>query len=67
MQPHLFLLRVWLEELDESSTEWRGRVKSLHSGEVRHFRDPQTLYTVLLRMLEELNEAILDEPHKEEE
>lgn len=40
---HLFTVRVWLEELGEGKTEWRGEVKHVLSGEVRYFREWATL------------------------
>ena len=36
---HLFTIRVWLEDLGESQTEWRGKIQHVLSGEVRYFRD----------------------------
>jgi hypothetical protein len=51
MQTHLFLLRLWREELGQAPSEWRGRVVSLESGETRYFRDTKTLYTVLHQIL----------------
>src|SRR5437588_12308299 len=39
----LFTVRVWLEELANGQTEWRGKVQHVTSGEVRYFRDWATL------------------------
>ncbi len=36
---HLFMVRVWLEDLGDGNTEWRGQVKHVLSGEVQYFRD----------------------------
>ena len=36
---HLFMLRVWLEDLGQGKTDWRGKVQHVNSGEVRYFRD----------------------------
>ena len=47
----LFLLRLWREKLAAGRVEWRGQVTSLTSSEVRYFRDPATLYHVLLTIL----------------
>jgi len=41
----LFTVRVWLEELGNGQTEWRGKVQHVTSGEVRYFRDWSTLVT----------------------
>lgn len=54
MHSHLLLLRVWPETVGNEQVEWRGRIQSLHSGEVRYFRDSQTLHQALLRMIEDL-------------
>jgi hypothetical protein len=48
---HLFLLRLWREELAPGQGEWRGQMTSLANSEVRHFRNPETLYKILLTML----------------
>jgi hypothetical protein len=48
---HLFLLRLWREELAQGQGEWRGQMTSLANGEVRYFRSPETLYKILLTML----------------
>jgi ribosome maturation factor RimP len=34
-----FTLRVWLENLGEGHTEWRGKVEHIASGRVAYFRD----------------------------
>ena len=44
---HLFMVRVWLEDLGDGKTEWRGKVQCVASGEVRYFRDWQTLIAYL--------------------
>jgi hypothetical protein len=49
--PRLFIVRLWREELTQDQVEWRGQVTSLMSGEVRYFRDPATLYNVLLTIM----------------
>ena len=40
---HLFMVRLWLEELGNGQREWRGKVQHVTSGEVRYFRDWPTL------------------------
>jgi hypothetical protein len=47
----LFTVRVWLEEVAQEHTEWRGQLLHVNSGEVRYFRDWQTLIVRLLAML----------------
>jgi hypothetical protein len=48
---HLFTVRLWLEDLGDGQTEWRGKVQYIPSGEVRHFREWSTLLAFLLEML----------------
>jgi len=40
---HLFMVRVWLEDLGDGKAEWRGQVQHVLSGEVRYSRDWLTL------------------------
>jgi hypothetical protein len=56
MPTHLFVVRLWREELSQSSDEWRGRVVAVETGEERAFRDPATLYDALLRILTHMDE-----------
>lgn len=48
---YLFMVRLWLEDLGEGKTEWRGQVKHVLSGEVRYFRDWATLVEHMKTML----------------
>lgn len=48
---HLFLVRVWLENLGDGKTEWRGQVKQVMSKEVRYFREWATLVEHMQAML----------------
>jgi hypothetical protein len=32
-------VRLWLEDLGEGRSEWRGKVQHVTRGEVRYFRD----------------------------
>ncbi len=48
---HLFTVRVWLEDLGEGQTEWRGEVQYVVSGEIRYFRDWPALVALLQAML----------------
>ena len=47
----LFMLRMWLEDLGSGQTDWRGKVQHVNSGEVRYFRDWQTLETFMEGLL----------------
>ena len=40
---HLFMLRMWPEEMGSGQTDWRGKVQHVNSGEARYFRDWPTL------------------------
>jgi hypothetical protein len=40
---HVFMLRLWPEDLGSGQTDWRGKVQHVNSGEVRYFRDWQTM------------------------
>ena len=53
----LFTVRVWLEELGNGQTEWRGKVQHVTSGEVRYFRDWATLVAFCNRCLDPELEA----------
>jgi len=44
----LFTVRVWLEDLGEGRSEWRGKVQHTLSGEACYFRDWQTLVTFMV-------------------
>ena len=36
---HLFMLRLWPEDLGDGQIDWRGSVQHVNSGETRYFRD----------------------------
>lgn len=39
-----FVVRLWVEYLDQSTPSWRGEVERLDSGEITHFQQlPQIL------------------------
>lgn len=48
---HVFIVRLWIEDLGEGKTEWRGQMKHVMSGEVKYFRDLSTLEEHLKIML----------------
>jgi hypothetical protein len=47
----LFMLRMWLEDLGNDQTDWRGKVQHVNSGEVRYFREWVTLETFVDQLL----------------
>jgi hypothetical protein len=44
----LFTVRVWLEDLGDGRSEWRGKVQHTLGGEACYFRDWQTLVSFLV-------------------
>jgi hypothetical protein len=50
---HLFMVRLWPEDVGAGQTEWRGRLQHVTSGEVAHFRDGSSLLRILRDMLPE--------------
>ncbi len=59
---HLFTLRIWLEELGEGNTEWRGRVQNVADGEIAFFRGWPGLVSTLQRMVTATAEVCEDAP-----
>jgi hypothetical protein len=50
-QSQLFTVRLWVENLGDGRTEWRGQVQHVISGETRYFREWPTLIAWLVAML----------------
>ncbi len=48
---HVFILRIWPEEMGGGEIEWRGKVQHVTSGEARYFRDWPTLQTFVEELL----------------
>jgi hypothetical protein len=50
---HLFMVRVWSEEIENNRIEWRGKVQYVSgvNGEIHYFRDWPTLIAWLQKML----------------
>jgi hypothetical protein len=55
---HLFTVRLWPEELEPGSTEWRGKVTYVLSGEARYFREWSDLLEFIRQTLHFKQEAI---------
>ena len=55
--PHLFMVRVWAEDIGNGQIEWRGKVQHVTSGEIRYFRDWSTLMIFLQAMLPEVTSS----------
>lgn len=52
-QLHFFTLRLWQEGHDRDTNVWRGEVKNTTTGEVRYFRDWNTLVHLIPSLLDE--------------
>jgi hypothetical protein len=48
---HLFMVRLWSEDLGSGRTDWRGKVQHVMSGEARYFRDWPTLEVFVEELL----------------
>ena len=48
---HLFVLRLWQENLGVGQVEWRGKVQQMAHGEAYYFRDWSGLITCLQQIL----------------
>lgn len=46
----LFTVRVWQEKVDDQ-IHWRGKLRHVPSGEIRHFRGWAALIPLMLDML----------------
>ncbi len=62
---HLFTIRLWKEDLGAEQSEWRGKIQLVTGGEVRYFRDWDTLVPLLLSMLSESESDFMLEPDKQ--
>ena len=49
---HLFTLRVWPEDVEDGSTEWRGRIQHTASSETVYFRDWESMLAFLKNTLD---------------
>lgn len=47
----LFTVRVWQAEDADGRTEWRGKLRHIPSGEIRHFRGWAALIPLMLDLL----------------
>ena len=58
---YLFTLHLWQEPLDADQVEWRGRIKHVRSGEIRYFRDSESLYEALMSTLVDIDAGLLSD------
>lgn len=52
-QSQLFVVRLWQENAQDDSVEYRGRVQHVLSGETRHFRTWTALVEFLITQIEQ--------------
>jgi len=50
-QTHLFTVQLWLEELGNGQTEWRGQVKNVANGDEHYFREWSAVGELIQAML----------------
>ena len=48
---YLFTVQLWLEDLGDGQTEWRGKVKNVINGQERYFRTWLALGRLIRAML----------------
>ena len=63
MQPttHLFTIRIWQEEVDQGTFEWRGSIRAGIQSQVRHFVGLGTLADISLADVMKLVAEQIDE------
>lgn len=57
---HLFMVRMWPEDLGGGRTDWRGKVQHVNSGETRYFRDWPTLEAFVKGLLPSIDPGATD-------
>lgn len=50
-QTHLFVIRIWAQDIEHGRSEWRGRVQHVPSGEVHYFREWADMLSIVQAML----------------
>ncbi len=55
---HLFTIQLWLEELGDGQSEWRGKLKNVANGEERYFRQWSVLGRLVQAMLPKTSEVV---------
>ncbi len=58
---HLFVIRIWAQEIEHGRTEWRGRVQYVPTGEVHYFREWPAMLALVQRMLPGSGESVSSE------
>ncbi len=52
---HLFVVRIWSEQVGENRKEWRGQVEQVLSGKVGYFREWRMLVAFIKNALAALD------------
>jgi hypothetical protein len=63
---HLFILRLWLENMGNGQTDWRGKIQHVNSGEARYFRDWATVEAFVEELLHRIDQKESDTCKDEE-
>jgi hypothetical protein len=63
----LFTVRVWQAEDADGRTEWRGKLRHIPSGEIRHFRGWAALIPLMLDLLRRHSSSAGTNPAPEDE
>lgn len=56
---HLFIMRLWMEELGDGQVEWRGKLRYVVTEEVRYFRDWKGLLALMQAMTQSSGASLL--------
>jgi hypothetical protein len=62
---HMFIMRIWSEELGDGQQEWRGKVQLSPTGTVQYFRDLRSLGALVEAMLAQAANAPAPTPEVE--
>jgi hypothetical protein len=54
LHTHLFVIRIWAQDIEDGRQEWRGRVQHVPSGEVHYFREWADMLAIVRHMLPEM-------------
>jgi hypothetical protein len=63
-ESQLFTIRVWLETDADNQRQWRGKLRHVPSGEIRHFRGWAALIPLILDMLNRYTTAKSPDDHQ---
>ncbi|MCP5098370.1 MAG: hypothetical protein GY943_22705 [Chloroflexi bacterium] len=67
IRSHFFTLRVWVEDVGNGRTEFRGTLKQVLTGETHHFRDWTTLTQLIEASMATASEATASKSRQTDE